>query len=101
EAAVLVPELAARAAARLRVVDLHAAHPALDQPPRHQALPAEDLRRLLVQAVQLPRRLGLTAESERLGSLALHAEGQLERRDAGVEGAVGLPAGAVQFVELP
>ena len=56
EAAVLVPELAARPLRRDGVIDLHAAHAALHQPAGQQALLAERLGRLVVQAVELLRR---------------------------------------------
>ena len=45
QSAVLVPQLAARPLARLRVVDLHHAHPALHQAPRQQALRPEEDRK--------------------------------------------------------
>ena len=54
EAAVLVPELAALGG----VIDLHEPHAALDQPPGHQALPAEDVGRGVVEAVEPSGRSG-------------------------------------------
>ena len=82
------------------VIDLHEAHAALDQPPGHQALLAEDLRRLVVEPVELLRRPATRAPtSNASGASRLHPEGQLERRDPGVELAVLLALLAVQVVE--
>ena len=49
--AMLIPQLAARAFRRLRVVHLNHAHPALRKPPRHQTLFAKNLRCRIVEAV--------------------------------------------------
>ena len=43
-------------------------HPALHEPPRHQALPSEALRAAAFQTVQLERRLGLGRQIEGLRS---------------------------------
>ena len=61
QVAVLVPGLKAAGG----VVKLHEPNAPLDQPPRQQALAAEDLGRLLVDAVESPRRLGLPARGRR------------------------------------
>ena len=74
ETAVLVPLVAVR--------DLHEPHAALREPPRHQALAAEVSRRLVVESVKLARRGGFAGDVLHLGRGRLHAEGQLERRDA-------------------
>src|SRR5437763_27792 len=47
QAAMLVPELAAASFGSDRVIDLYEADPALHQPARHQALPAENLGRFI------------------------------------------------------
>ena len=98
--AVLVPELAARAFVRFRVIDLHHPHAALHEPARHEALLAEGFRDLLIEAVEFLRLVGFAAHIERLGCLALHAEGQLERLDARAEARVLGPRGGVALVEL-
>ena len=82
---VVVPVLGVAAAGD----DLHEAHAALDQPARDQAARAEAARDLLVQAVELPRGLGLLRDVDRLGRGGLHAIGQLVGGDARVELARG------------
>ena len=79
------------------VEQLHESHAVLDQPARHQALPAERLRDRVVEPVQLPRRLRLLVDVERLGRAPLHAIRQLVRRDARRE--IGV-AGILLHVEL-
>src|SRR5207248_1702097 len=85
---VLVPELTARSMRSLGMIDLHEAHAPFDEPSRHEALPAEDFRRRVVQAVQALRRLGLPIDAERIRRLRLHAERQLEGLNAGAQAAV-------------
>ena len=53
EATVLIPELTARSLGRLGMVDLHESDATFDQSPRHQALSAEYLGLLVVEAVKL------------------------------------------------
>ena len=62
------------------VPDLHEPHAALDQPPGDQDLPGLQPGPYSVADV-----LRLAADVERLGRLGLHAEGQFERLDAGLE----------------
>ena len=83
---VVVPRLA------LAVPDLHEPHAALDQPAGDQNLPG-----LRAVAVGFEHVLGLAADVEGLGRFALHAVGQLEAVDAGVEGRV---VAALLFVLL-
>ena len=86
QAAVLVPKLAAGAIRCFGVIDLHAAHAALHQPPGHQALLAERFRHRLVEAVELLRSAcDSRVDVERLRRFALHPERQFERGDAGVQ----------------
>ena len=78
---VVVPRLA------LAVPDLHEAHAALDQPAGDQqsagpATPGPYMSRIVLR---------LAADVERVGRLRLHAVGQLERLDAGLELRVVLP----------
>ena len=58
-------------------VELHEAHPALDQPSRQQALPPERLRDRIVHAVQGLRLLGFLGDVDRFRSAALHPVGEL------------------------
>ena len=88
-------------------VDLDEAHTALHQTPGQQALAAELLGALAVQAVEPPRRLGLGLDVEDLGGVLLHLEGQLVAGDAGGQLRVAAPlfemAGVlpVKLVEQP
>ena len=66
----LVPRLEAAGG----VVELHEAHASLDQPARQQALAAEDVGRLLVDAVEPLRRLGLAGQVEGVGGLRSASE---------------------------
>src|SRR6476619_4271804 len=94
EAAVLVPQLAARPLRRLRVVDLDAPDAALDQPAGEQALGAEDLGVLRVEAIEFFRRVALADDGEGLRRLPLHAERQFEGGNAGAQTRVVLATGA-------
>ena len=89
DVAVIVPRLA------VAVVDLHHAHAALDQPAGDQAGVGELARRRRAAASPAVSR----AEVERLLRLELHAEGHLQRRDAGFEllVAAALLPGASRF----
>src|SRR5262249_8743907 len=100
ETAMLIPELAATALRGLRVVDLDEADTALDEPAGDQTLPAKDLRRFIVQAIQSfgCRRFALDVESGR--RFQLHPVGELERLDASTEPAIFLPPEPVKFVQL-
>ena len=96
QVAVLVPGLEAAGG----VVELHEAHAPLDQPPRQQALPAEDLGRRAGRS----RRAAWSPRSRRrqvegVGRVALHAKGQLERLDPGAQPAVIARLVEVQFVQ--
>ena len=62
------------------VIDLDDPDAALDQAAGDQAGVGE-----LAVAVRLARRFGFAGEVERLARLELHAEGHLQRRDAGLE----------------
>ena len=75
---VVVPRLAGA------VPELHEAHAALEEPPGDQRLPA-----MHAAAIQVAHVLRLAGEVERLGRLGLHAEGQLERLNAGLEPRIG------------
>jgi len=68
----LIPKLAARPLARSRVVDLHKAHAALNQPPRHQALLAKCLCHRLIQAIHFLGFRGLTADIKCFWRFLLH-----------------------------
>ena len=63
--------------------------PRSEIPPGQEALQAEVGRLGVVEAVEVAGRLRLLREVVHLRGLGLHAEGQLERRDPGVELAVG------------
>ena len=89
----LVPGLKAAG----RVVELHEPHASFDQPPRQQALPAENLGRRLVQSVSRRGGRRFRRQIESLGRLALHAIGQLERFDAGTQATI---IGARRQVQL-
>ena len=78
QVAVLVPRLKAAGG----VIELHEPDAALHQAARQQALPAEDVGGLTVDAVEPPGRLGFALlQVKGIGGLALHAKGQLERLD--------------------
>ena len=82
------------------VINLHEPDAALDHASREQAEPAHRLRRLVVEPVELARRLGLPVEVDHPGRLRLHAEGHLVAREAGGElGLVG-EAARVAAVQL-
>ena len=95
QVAVLVPRLKAAGG----VIELDEPNPALHQPARQQTLAAEDLGGLVVDTVEPIRRRGFARQVEGVGSLHLHAIGQLEGFDAGAQSAVLGPAFAVQVVE--
>ena len=80
--------------------DLHEPHAVLDQPARHQALPAERLGDLVVEAVQLFRGVRLAADVHGARRAALHPVGQLVGRDARGQLAVAGKLLHVQLVQL-
>ncbi len=57
----------------------------LDHPPRHQALPAKAGILPSAEAVEFERGIALFGQIEHLRRFALHAEGRLERADAGLQ----------------
>src|SRR5437867_464600 len=59
------------------VEELNESHAMLDQAASHQTLPAERLRDLVVEAVQLAGCLGFAVYIERVRGAALHAKGEL------------------------
>ena len=61
---------------------LHEADPALHQPPRQQALPAEGLRFRMVHSVERLRGRRFLTQVHRFGRLALHPVSQFVRADA-------------------
>ena len=77
--------------------NLHEADAALDEPARHQALPAERLGDLVVEAVERLRGVGFARDVDRLGRASLHPVRELVRRDARRQLAV---AGKLLHVEL-
>src|SRR5262249_22181474 len=81
-----------------RVVDLHKPNTALDQATGQQALLAEVLGGRVIETVESAGGGALAVDREGLGRLALHAEGQFERGDPGVERAVDDAAPLVQLV---
>ena len=80
DVAVGVPVLVVVAAAG---VNLHKADAALDEPPRHQAAPAESLGAGVVESVELLRFRRFARQIDGLGSARLHPERQLVAGDAG------------------
>ena len=80
--------------------DLDEPHAALDQPPRHQALPAERLADRLVEAVERLRGLGLAGDVHRARRASLHAVGELVRGDPRRQLAVAGKLLHVQLVQL-
>src|SRR5262245_40163223 len=64
-------------------VELDEADPALNQPPRQPALPAEDLAPLVINSVERLRLRTLLAEVSRLRREALHLESELVAGNAG------------------
>src|SRR5204863_8032441 len=88
QAVVVVPRLAAAAP------DLDEADAALQQAAGDEQLPAVD-----AGAVGLAHLRRLAADVEGVGGLGLHAVGQLERLDAGLQLRVVRPLPAVQAVE--
>ena len=81
------------------VGSLHEPHPRLGEPPGEQAAQAEVARHRVVQAVQPPGGLGLALDAHQLGRLGLHAERELVRLDAALEGEVG--PGRLELAALP
>ena len=69
-------------------VALDKAHSSLAETPRHQARPSEILSHLIIQTAQLLRRLALLADVLQPGLLGQHAESELERGNAAIEGAI-------------
>ena len=69
------------------VPDLHESHTALKQAARN-----EQLSRLHALAVHLADFLRLARDIERIGCVALHAIGELERLNAGVQCRIGSTA---------
>ena len=70
QAAVLIPFVTVR--------DLDEAHAAFGEAPRHQALPAEVLGRLLVEAVEFQGRGRFAGDVLQFGDRRLHAEGEFK-----------------------
>ena len=83
----------------MRVIDLHHAHAALGQSPRHEALLAEDIGHVFADAVKLLRLRRFPLEVERFGRFHLHAKSQLERFDARAEPVVLFALLLVQDVQ--
>ena len=98
EARVVLADVAVSVPAQFIVhpatVDLHEPRAPFDQAAGNQALPGEVRAALVVEPVQLLRRLAFGLEGNRLGGGHLHAVGQLERFDAG--GQVRLDRRALQ-----
>ena len=63
-------------------VDLHEAHPALDEAPRHQAFGAKGPRFLLIESIHFSSRCRFIAEIHQVRRLRLHAISQLKTLDA-------------------
>ena len=74
QVAVLIPFVAVR--------DLHEADALFAEAPRQQALPPEVVGRLLIDAVQVERRLALVGDIHQVRRFGLHPEGQFKRLDA-------------------
>ena len=89
--AVLVPLVA--------VGDLHEAHAALEQSPRHHALATEVLGPFVVEAIERFGRFRLVVGVERLARLHLHAEREFERRDARAQRRILLAGGGMFAVD--
>ncbi len=83
------------------MVELHETNASFHQPPRQQALPAENVGRGLIDSVEAPGRVALPAQIECFRSLALHAKSQLERFDPRAQPAVKRPAREIDLVEPP
>src|ERR1043166_6358107 len=73
-------------------------HAALGKSSRHQALPAQVARAILVEAVESQSFWRLTGDILQFRCSGLHAEGAFERRDAALEGGVG--AGLTQALAV-
>ena len=84
---------------RRGVEELDVAHAPLQEPTGQEALPAEQVGRRVADPVEASRRGALALDVEGLRGVPLHAEGQLERRDAGVELAVDHAVALVEPVE--
>ena len=80
--------------------NLHEAHAALDEPPRHQTLAPERLGDFLVEPVEFSRRLRLAREVHRAGCAALHAVRELVGRDARRQLGVARELLHVELVQL-
>ena len=82
------------------MINLHKPHPALHQPPRHQAAATEGFRILVAKAVQLLGGLRFLGEIHRLGRGSLHPVGQFIGADAGLEFALAFARLEMLLVQL-
>src|SRR5262249_38451852 len=96
DAAVMIPGIVRRGGE-----ELDATHGPPPQPTGQEAVPAEQVGGRLADSVEAPRQWALTLDVEGFRRLPLHAEGQLEGRDTGIELAVDHAVAPVQPVELP
>src|SRR5258705_5957141 len=96
----LIPKLTTAALDGLGMINLDHANTALDQAAGHQTLLAENIGHSSADAVDVFRFCRFAGDVEGLGSFGLHAEGQLERFNAGAQAAVFLTLLLVELVQL-
>ena len=96
EAAVMVPGVVRRG-----VEELDVAHAPFREPAGQETLPAEQVGRRIADPVEAFRHRALARDVEGFRGVALHAEGQFKRCDAGVELTVDHAVTLVELVEPP